>query len=193
MAVLSKIHLPDNWTLPQNGCPGQGRSNCLIFSFFTLPYHDRAESIYAHLSLLNDKPFHLPLITPLGEHVVELHRAIRVLSEEPLSFIFSFTIVVPRRANILVRGHEGWRCDQFYPLVLSFCSRFHALRRALVHLSDDIRDVGGLPVQHVGEVRCQASLREANMEEVREPVAQETMIGSHPLCPVIGESHSALA
>jgi len=45
----------------------------------------------------------------------------------------------------------------------------------------------GLPIQHIGEVRRQASLCESHVEEVREPVAQETMVRPHPLRPVLGE------
>ena len=45
----------------------------------------------------------------------------------------------------------------------------------------------GLIIEHVGEVRREAGLREPHVKTVRKPMAQETVQGAHPVCPGVGQ------
>src|SRR5712692_4694151 len=82
---------------------------------FLYAYHNQAGALAARLDLLDDEPFHLPLLTPFGEHVVELHRTIPVLLQETWSVIFSFAIVIPRRTDVQINSHGSRPGHQLYP------------------------------------------------------------------------------
>src|SRR5205814_7361074 len=113
--------------------PDQGRiSACtlgLFCSSLALPSYKRARSLSALLDLLNAETLKIPLFAPAGEHLVKRHRAFGVLAlEEALALPFPLAVVVPRRADVLVRGHEGRSGHQLHPLRLSLGGGLHCPR-----------------------------------------------------------------
>jgi len=100
--------------------------------------HNQTGALATRLDLLDDEPFQLPRFTPLGEHIVELHRAVRVLLQETWSVIFSFAVVIPRRTDVPDTQPWGVGRSLAYPLSLYLRGRLYGLGRARVHLRDDI-------------------------------------------------------
>jgi hypothetical protein len=87
---------------------GQGQVSACTLVLYSLLSVNRTGTSSVLLDLLDDEPFKIALFTPVGEHFVKGHRALGVLAlEEALAFPFSLAVVVPRRANVLVRRHEG--------------------------------------------------------------------------------------
>jgi len=113
--------------------------------------------------------FEIALLTSVGEHIVKGYRASGVLAlKEALPLSFPLAVVISRRADVLVRSHEGRSDHQLHSVGFGLRGGLYILRFMSVHLRDDMGNVVGLPVQHIGEVRRQAGLSEPHMEEVQE-------------------------
>src|SRR5579863_7248313 len=144
--------------------------------------HPSSKADKAILLLLDDEAFHVSFFTPAREHLVKTHRTVRVLRlKKAFTLLFALAVVVARRAEALIVGHEGLAGNPFNPLSLAFARGLHCLGFARRYLCGDVGDMGGLPFQHVGEVRRKTGLRETHVEQIRKAVAQEAVVGLHPL------------
>src|SRR5690348_5979023 len=137
--------------------------------------------------LFDDETLQIAFFAPAREHLVKGHRSLRVLAlEKTLTLLFALAIVIAGSAGALVIGHEGPSGHQPYPFLLGLWRGLHRSAFAILHLRDDVGDMSRLAVEHIGEVRRKARLRETHMEAVREAVAEKAMKSLHPFCPVFG-------
>ena len=105
------------------------------WSLLSLLSYKRAGFLSVLVDLLQDKALAIPLFAPAGEHFEKRGRTLRILRpNKPYSRVLPLSVVVARRAGILVLGQGIRFRHQLDPLSHSLRCRLNGRRLAGIDL-----------------------------------------------------------